>query len=149
LSVFIGYDYNYDEEEDEDDSSYESSFIDDSDSSSSINSEDSSESDYDKKLLRKGQPKFQMGGVQSNFFDPKKVLGGQKGRLVLADKCKNCAEKYPDMFKCNQNGKKTKHIICTNCHKPFPERPEYDQFCFACDRPFCNLYWPDDCKDLG
>ena len=46
------------------------------------------------------------------------------------------------MFKCS---KVTEHESCTNCDKAFPVRMAYDQFCFACDRPFCNLYWPEDC----
>lgn len=60
-------------------------------------------------------------------------------------KCKHCTEVAPDMFKCNKLGNKTNHHQCTNCNKNFPERMEYDQFCFTCDRPFCNLYWPEEC----
>jgi hypothetical protein len=132
-------------EEDEDgSSSYESSFIDDSDSSSS-GSEDSLSGD-DRYIVKRGK------GLPIKPAPPKLALQPLfKGAGVLPVKlgkkqCKNCLEASEDLFKC---GKDTEHLKCTNCDKLFPQRAEYSQECFCCCRYFCNLYWREECEKEG
>eukprot|EP00347_Sterkiella_histriomuscorum_P012623 403367860 len=67
------------------------------------------------------------------------ALFNERGALPAGKKeCKNCTEMSADMFLCKKD---QQHLKCTNCEQLFPERNQFDQMCYLCDRNFCNLYW--------
>mmetsp|Transcript_31705 Transcript_31705/g.36043 ORF Transcript_31705/g.36043 Transcript_31705/m.36043 type:complete len:522 (-) Transcript_31705:200-1765(-) len=54
-------------------------------------------------------------------------------------RCRQCRRAGPGGFKCSSNG--YRHINCSACNIPFPNRTGFPIRCNLCRKPFCNQYW--------